>query len=94
MKLSLTHGPHQLGRRQDSAVILATDGLWDVVNETDACAIVDTALGGGNAALKAEAAGEAAASLAHAAADALVEVAVRRGTADNVTAVVGLVRWG
>lgn len=84
---------HLVLGQQDKAVILASDGLWDVVSKADAVSVVDTALGGGTAELKARATGDAAASLAHAAADALVGVALKRGTTDNVTAVVGLVRW-
>jgi len=55
---------------------LATDGLWDVVSEADAISIVATALGGSSAQLKAKASGEAAASLAHMVADALVGLTV------------------
>lgn len=51
---------------------MATDGLWDLVSEADAISIVATALGGSSAQLKAKASGEAAASLAHMVADALV----------------------
>ncbi len=39
-------------RREDRALILATDGLWDVVPAADAVLVVTTALGGGNEALK------------------------------------------
>ena len=62
------------------------------MSEADAISIVSHAQGG-NAELKAAAMGEAAASLAKSAADALVTDAVRRGTTDNVTAVVALLRW-
>lgn len=35
-------------RQQDKAVILASDGLWDVVSESDAVSVVSTLLGGGS----------------------------------------------
>jgi hypothetical protein len=43
--------------------------------------------------LQARATGDAAESLAHAAADALVGLALKNSTTDNVTVIVGLVRW-
>lgn len=39
-------------RQQDKAVILASDGLWDVVSESEAVSVVKTSLGGGTAELK------------------------------------------
>jgi serine/threonine protein phosphatase PrpC len=40
------------GRQQDKAVILASDGLWDVVSESEAVSAVSTSLGGSTAELK------------------------------------------
>ena len=74
-------------------LVLGSDGLWDVLQPEDATATVARVLEGGNPELKAEAMGEAAVSLAHTAAQALVEQALRHGSHDNVTAIVGLVRW-
>ena len=58
-------------RRDDRSLILATDGLWDVMQPGDAIAAVKRVLdAGGNSALKAEALGDAATSLASTAAQA------------------------
>ena len=74
-------------------LILASDGLWDVMEPADATAAVRHFLNAGNAKLKAAAVGDAAASLVRTAAEALVQQALQRGSRDNVTEVVGLLRW-
>ncbi|KXZ41809.1 hypothetical protein GPECTOR_276g723 [Gonium pectorale] len=79
----------------DELVVLGSDGLWDVMSDQEA---VDVA----NAALKARLSGRAGAGAvsqpnreddARAAAEALLDAAVRRGTADNVTVIVMLLTW-
>ena len=55
-------------RREDRSLILATDGLWDVMQPGDAIAAVKRVLDAGNSSLKAEALGDAATSLANTAA--------------------------
>merc|ERR1712166_1088456 len=73
---------HEMNHGSDCAsfVIVASDGLWDVVSEEEACEMVlsilksksaDSDGGGGGAA-----------------ADRLVKEGIQRGTQDNVTAVV------
>lgn len=73
-------------------LILASDGLWDVMKPDDVTATVGHFFRT-NSELKAAAVGDAAATLARAAANTLVQQALRRGSRDNVTAVVGLLRW-
>ena len=70
-------------------VVLATDGLWDVLSDQDAVDI-------GLAALAArQRAGEGAATdrAARALAGNLVNTALLRGSSDNITAVVLLPAW-
>ncbi len=56
-------------RHDDRSVVLATDGLWDVMQPDDVIETVKRVLdAGGNSALKAEALGDAATSLASTAA--------------------------
>ena len=93
---------------RDRLVVLASDGLWDVMTDSDAVGVASSALramerrrkvllemeqgGGGGGA---GGAGEAAfsARAARVAADALLHEALRRGTLDNVTVVVMLLDW-
>lgn len=81
----------------DNFVVLASDGLWDVLSDQEAvdCANAvlkarcgaphGTATAGGGVAFREEDARAAAAGL--------LELAVRRGTADNVTVIVMLLQW-
>ena len=80
-------------RQGDTVLVLASDGLWDVMQPSDAITTVNKVLHAGNAALKAAAVGESVGSLARTAAQALVECALHLGSHDNVTAVVGLIRF-
>jgi serine/threonine protein phosphatase PrpC len=61
--------------RRDDTFVLCSDGLWDVVGRADLCSIC-------------EALGSPSASTPTETAAALVDLAVKRGTADNVTALV------
>jgi protein phosphatase len=61
--------------RRDDTFVLCSDGLWDVVGRADFCSIC-------------EALGSPSASTPTETAAALVDLAVKRGTADNVTALV------
>ena len=65
--------------RRDDTFVLCSDGLWDVVARADLCAIC-SALGSPGASTPVSTPADAAA--------ALVDLAVKRGTADNVTALV------
>lgn len=80
-------------RRGDTVLILASDGLWDVMKPGEATETVKQVLNAGNATLKAAAVGESVSSLARTAAQALVNRSLHCGSQDNVTAVVGLIRW-
>lgn len=73
----------------DAFIILASDGLWDVMSDKQACDIVAMQL---RAFSMATAPNECrvAATLA---AETLVRASLEAGTMDNVTAVVGLLRW-
>jgi serine/threonine protein phosphatase PrpC len=77
----------------DSFVILASDGLWDVMTDKRACEIVKNKIA--TAMANASGGGEKvpASFLATVAAQGLVQSALNAGTMDNVTAVVGLLKW-
>jgi serine/threonine protein phosphatase PrpC len=70
----------------DAFVVVASDGLWDVVDDAGAVAIAGASLRGAR--------GAPAARAAEGAAAALVDAALRAGSMDNVTAVVAILRWG
>jgi len=78
---------------EDSFVILASDGLWDVMTDKRACEIVKAKVL--TAMANASGGGEKVPSsyLAMVAAQGLVQSALNAGTMDNVTAVVGLLKW-
>ncbi|KAL3143222.1 hypothetical protein ABBQ38_002075 [Trebouxia sp. C0009 RCD-2024] len=71
---------------EDKAVIIASDGLWDVIGDQDVVSMVDHLIQEGEAE-------KDKTQLAHKAAQKLVQVALQRGTADNVTALVMLPQW-
>ncbi|GIL65773.1 hypothetical protein Vafri_19462 [Volvox africanus] len=79
----------------DNLVVLGSDGLWDVLSDQEAVDCANTAL------LARRGASSASSSPAFAyrdedaqyAAQALLDAAQKRGTADNVTAVVMLLQW-
>ena len=60
---------------QDDVFVLCSDGLWDAVSRSEITSVAE-GIGGGELPTPAEAA------------DALVDLALKRGTPDNVTAVV------
>jgi serine/threonine protein phosphatase PrpC len=65
-------------------LILATDGLWDVMKPADAVAVVKRVLQhGGSVQLKAEALGDAATSLARTAAQVNLAPACHATAANN-----------
>lgn len=70
---------------EDKAVIIASDGLWDVIGDQDVVTMVDQLIKEGGDGDKS--------NLARRAAQKLVQVALQRGTADNVTALVMLPQW-
>ncbi|XP_075477713.1 protein phosphatase 2C 51-like [Primulina tabacum] len=63
----------------DDFLIIATDGLWDMVSNDVACQVVEKSLGGGRGR-----------SASKAAAAALVELAIAKGSRDNITVIVVL----
>ena len=73
---------------EDSFVILASDGLWDVLSDKEACRVVAAKLGAEEPFDE-----QAARMAATVAAQALVDAALDAGTMDNITAVVGLLKW-
>ena len=76
---------------EDSFVILASDGLWDVLSDKDACEVVSEKLEKAN--FTAFMNDELAKMAATVAAEALVHAALDAGSMDNITAVVGLLKW-
>jgi serine/threonine protein phosphatase PrpC len=70
-------------------LVLATDGLWDVVDEQTSIDVVEGVLAQNRAAAR-KLPGE---RLARAAAKALVQKALARNTHDNVTCLVALPDW-
>ncbi|GAB4815687.1 hypothetical protein N2152v2_002733 [Parachlorella kessleri] len=85
----------------DSFIVLASDGLWDVLTDGEACEVVSRHLRqhvhvapAGAPALPGRSGAPALdPRLATSAAEALVHTALSRGTMDNVTAVVALLQW-
>ena len=76
----------------DAFVILASDGLWDVLSDRRACQVVSKKLAAATASLN-EVLVVDERLLATAAAEALVQSALDAGTMDNVSAIVGLMKW-
>eukprot|EP00884_Botryococcus_braunii_P014428 jgi/Botrbrau1/22987/Bobra.0030s0052.2 len=83
-------GRHRLGP-EDSFVILASDGLWDVMDDQTACNIAQDAIA--SAALE-EGSNRPSDALARAAGESLMMQALQRSSTDNVTVVVLLFQWG
>ena len=74
-------------RPTDQVLILASDGLWDVLSSQDACTIAMEKFASEMAA------GGSSKSGVKRAASALVKTAMQRGTRDNVTVMVVDVRF-
>ncbi|GMH28093.1 hypothetical protein Nepgr_029936 [Nepenthes gracilis] len=72
--------------KDDEFLILATDGLWDVVSNELACQVVRRSLDGKIP--RASLNGGVGSSLASAAAALLAELALARGSSDNISVVV------
>lgn len=68
----------QMDRQLDSLIIVACDGLWDVVGDQEACELAQESL-------QSNATNEARAMLA---ADALVNLAIEKNSFDNISVVV------
>ena len=68
-------------------VLLATDGVWDVLSDQEACEVASAA------ARRAVKGGEVGDGLAARMAEAVTKAALKAGTADNVTCVVILPLW-
>lgn len=66
----------------DELLIMASDGLWDVMNNQDACTLAKKCLG------RARQRGSSRSSAARVAATVLMRAAVDRGSRDNVTVVI------
>ncbi|GBG00547.1 serine threonine phosphatase [Raphidocelis subcapitata] len=81
--------PLQPSGAGDAFIILGSDGLWDVLSDEDAVHTAKRAL----QAYKTEHGRGNGDGEAKAAADALLDESLRRGTADNVTCVVMLLAW-
>ncbi|KAL6761608.1 phosphatase 2C-like domain-containing protein, partial [Haematococcus lacustris] len=73
----------------DAFVVLASDGLWDVMTDQDAVDAVRSAL----QACEGAKAGKPTSADATLAAEAALALAVRRGTVDNVTVLVMALTW-
>ncbi|KZV53192.1 hypothetical protein F511_27558 [Dorcoceras hygrometricum] len=73
--------------KSDDFLIIATDGLWDVVSNDVACQVVKNSLHGGLGSRHSEK-GRCASN----AAAALVELAIAKGSRDNVTVIVVLLQ--
>ena len=71
-------------------VVLATDGLWDVLTDQDS---VDIGLAALAARRRPGGGGHASERVARAVASTLVNTALMRGSSDNITAVVLLMGW-
>ncbi|BDA43649.1 Protein phosphatase 2C homolog 3 [Coccomyxa sp. Obi] len=75
---------------EDSLIIMASDGLWDVLGDQQAVDIAHEAV---KADLQKGVMAQAGDMLAKAASSALVFAALKKGTLDNVTVVVIMLRW-
>jgi len=74
---------------QDEAVVIGSDGLWDVMDDQEAIDIVSLILRRSQQA----SAGRSVSEMAKEAAEYLVAHALAKGTEDNVTALVVLLQW-
>ncbi|GLI70999.1 hypothetical protein VaNZ11_016115 [Volvox africanus] len=81
----------------DNLVVLGSDGLWDVLSDQEAVDCANTALLARRGASSSSSSSSPAFAYrdedAQYAAQALLDAAQKRGTADNVTAIVMLLQW-
>ncbi|PNH10573.1 Protein phosphatase 2C 7, partial [Tetrabaena socialis] len=85
----------------DNLIVLASDGLWDVMGDQEAVDCANGALQARYGGARTSGGGMGLPGVgvayreedARAAAEALLESAIRRGTSDNVTCVVMLLQW-
>jgi serine/threonine protein phosphatase PrpC len=83
---------------EDSFFVLASDGLWDVMSDKEACDIVAARLNADGVRHRVQTNGshgngDEERGAAVRAAEALVQASLEAGTMDNVTAVVGILHW-
>lgn len=78
---------------EDEFVILASDGVWDVLSDKQACDVVCGKLRSFTPPPEEKLSESDTALMTSLAAEALLEASLDAGTMDNVTVIVGLMKW-